>query len=164
MGRYACGSAAWCRHFTISCAWRKAHASLCSCCVQVPKLVSGKDVAVTLKDHRYLEIQARIGIQDVRRVEGLLRRPVKDIGNGSTWELTSEDCCKVHTLPQLWVSKAWHAHINNRSRMLLKRDATSVILYEERMLVAQPTSCCMSQIRHHIVMYESNVVMQNNRI
>ena len=58
--------------------------------------MKGKDVSVTLKDRRTLEIQARIGNQDVRRVEGLLRRPVKGFGNGSTWELTLEDCCKVH--------------------------------------------------------------------
>lgn len=68
-------------------------------CLQVPKTVKGKDVSVTLKEHRYLEIQAKIGIQDVRRVEGLLRRPVKNIGNGSTWELTSEDSCKVQCMP-----------------------------------------------------------------
>ena len=66
-----------------------------SWCPQVPKSVKGKDVSVTLKERRALEIQARIGNQDVRRVEGLLRRPVKSFGNGSTWELTSEDCCKV---------------------------------------------------------------------
>ena len=68
-------------------------------CLQLPKTVKGKDVSVTLKEHRYLEIQAKIGIQDVRRVEGLLRRPVKNIGNGSTWELTSEDSCKVQCMP-----------------------------------------------------------------
>jgi len=132
--------------------------------VQVPKSVSGKDVAVTLKEHRYLEIQAKIGIQDVRRVEGLLRRPVKDIGNGSTCELTSEDCCKVCTLLHLLVRNVRHDHFYNRSRMLLKRDAVSVILYEERMLVAQPTSGCMNEVQHHIVMYESNVMMQDNWI
>ena len=58
--------------------------------------MKGKDVSVTLKDRRTLEIQARIGNQDMRRVEGLLRRPVKGFGNGSAWELTLEDFIKVH--------------------------------------------------------------------
>lgn len=53
---------------------------------------------MALKDRRALEIQARIGNQDVHRVEGLLQRPVKSFGNGSTWELTLEDGCKVQTL------------------------------------------------------------------
>ena len=61
------------------------------CYTQVPESVKGKDVSVTLRDGRALEIEARIGNQDVRRVEGLLRRPVKGFGNGSTWELTLEE-------------------------------------------------------------------------
>ena len=68
------------------------------CHTQVPESVKGKDVSVTLRDGRALEIQARIGNQDVRRVEGLLRCPVKGFGNGSTWELTLEEGCKVHGL------------------------------------------------------------------
>ena len=55
-------------------------------------------MSVVLRDRRALEIQARIGNQGVRRVEGLLRRPVKSFGNGSTWELTLEDGCKVQAL------------------------------------------------------------------
>lgn len=68
-------------------------------CVQVPILVKGKDVMVALKDRTFLEIQVSLGARDSRRVEGLLRKPVKSFGNGSTWELISEGSCKAGTPP-----------------------------------------------------------------
>lgn len=52
---------------------------------------------VALKDRKSLEIQVTLGARDSRRVEGLLRKPVKSFGNGSTWELITEGSCKAGT-------------------------------------------------------------------
>lgn len=52
---------------------------------------------VGLREQRYVEIQVSLGPTEDRRVEGLLRKPVKAFGNGSTWELITEGTCKVST-------------------------------------------------------------------
>lgn len=65
--------------------------------IQVPISIKGKDVMVALKDRKFLEIQVSLGARDSRRVEGLLRKPVRSFGNGSTWELISEGSCKACT-------------------------------------------------------------------
>ncbi len=57
--------------------------------------VKGRDIKVSLREQRYLDIQVSLGARDSRRVEGLLRKAVKSFGNGSTWELITEGTCKA---------------------------------------------------------------------
>lgn len=57
--------------------------------------VRGKDVSVSLREQRHLQIQASLGAGEVRRVEGTLKKTVKSFGNGSVWELVTEGDCKV---------------------------------------------------------------------
>ena len=74
----------------------------CPVCNQVPVAVKGKDVTVSLKDQRCLDIQVSLGGRYSRRVDGHLRKAVKSFGNGSTWELITEGTCKACSYPHFF--------------------------------------------------------------
>lgn len=74
----------------------------CPVCDQVPVAVKGKDVTVSLREQRCLDIQVSLGGRYSRRVDGHLRKAVKSFGNGSTWELITEGTCKACSHPHFF--------------------------------------------------------------
>ncbi|CAL8464128.1 g3663 [Coccomyxa elongata] len=88
----------------------------------VPISVKGMDVMVALKDRNSLEIQVSLGARDSRRVEGLLRKPVKSFGNGSTWELITEGSCKlvVVTLEKELFGQWWTSALKGHAEIDLQ--------------------------------------------